>query len=228
MLKTGRSEVIVAPSILSADFGNLDAAVDAVSSDADWIHVDVMDGHFVPNLTVGPPVVAALRRHSQMFLDCHLMITDPARYLEAFRDAGASSCTVHVEVGETESLIERARELRLGVGLALNPETPVDAVLPYVSQVDVVLVMTVHPGFGGQKFIAEVLPKIESVARAIKSSHSSAILEVDGGIDATTAALASAAGARAFVAGTAVFSRPDPGSACRELREAASLAAAVA
>lgn len=227
MPKLGHGGVIIAASILSADFGCLDAAVDSIGEDSDWVHVDVMDGHFVPNLTVGPPVVAALRRHTSKYLDCHLMMTNPGEYLRAFRDAGADSCTVHVEVGDTAALISLARSLGLHVGVAVNPETPVDEALPFVADVDVVLVMTVHPGFGGQRFMEEVVPKVQAASDAVARTGSHAIVEVDGGVDETTAPLVAAAGARAFVAGSAVFGRPDPAAACREIRKVASAAALV-
>lgn len=211
----------IAPSILSADFAELAAEVDRVAPETDLLHVDVMDGHFVPNLTIGPPVVAALHRHCRgVYLDCHLMITEPARYLEAFRDAGAAGCSVHVELGGTGALIDQARQLEMDVGMAVNPDTPFEDFADHLGAVDLVLLMTVFPGFGGQEFMAEVLPKIERTAKEIRNQGYRAVIEVDGGIDVDSAPRCAAAGARVFVAGSAIFGQPDPRAAAAAIREA--------
>jgi ribulose-phosphate 3-epimerase len=214
----------IAPSLLSADFGGLAEAVGEVAHDADWLHVDVMDGHFVPNLTIGPPVVQSLRRHCGLFFDCHLMMTDPGRYLEAFSAAGADGCTVHVEVGDTDALLGRVKELGMRAGVALNPDTPFEAVAPFLPGCDLVLCMTVFPGFGGQRFMAEVLPKIAAVRAALDRDGLPAELEVDGGIDEQTAPLVVRAGARVLVAGSAIFGDSRPWEAARRIRAAAEKA----
>jgi ribulose-phosphate 3-epimerase len=216
----------VAPSILSADFGSLADAVEEITPSTDWLHVDVMDGHFVPNLTIGPPVVSSLRRHSALFFDTHLMITDPDRYLQPFRDAGADGCTVHVEVGRTGALIRQMRDLGLRVGLAANPDTPYEALEPFLDQVDLVLCMTVFPGFGGQSFMGEVMAKVRQVRQAVSEGGLAVDVEVDGGIDEHTVVEAARSGANVFVAGSAVFGRPHPLQAAEGILRAAELAVA--
>jgi ribulose-phosphate 3-epimerase len=198
---------IIAPSILSADFARLGEEVRAIdSAGADWIHIDVMDGHFVPNLTIGPGVVKALRPHTTKPFDVHLMISPVDFFLDAFAEAGADTITVHPEAGpHLHRTVQHIKGLGKRAGVSLNPATPVDALDYILDDIDLVLVMSVNPGFGGQKFIASQLRKIEKIAELIAKRGLSTDLEVDGGIDPETARQAVSAGATALVAGTAVF-----------------------
>jgi ribulose-phosphate 3-epimerase len=220
------AEVRVAPSILSADFGVLADEIAAVAPATDWLHVDVMDAHFVPNLTIGPPVVASLRQHTDLWLDCHLMITNPGEYLEAFAHAGADGTSVHVEVGNTEDLCREMRHLGLRAGLVVNPETPVEEAFAYLHLVDLLLVMSVHPGFGGQQFISEAVPKVAAARQEVDRRGLDVTIQVDGGIAADTAEVMARAGARCFVAGSAVFGAVDHLAAVRRIHETAAAAAA--
>jgi ribulose-phosphate 3-epimerase len=211
----------LAPSILSADFAELADEVERVAAEADLLHVDVMDGHFVPNLTIGPPVVKSLRKRTDLHLDCHLMVDNPGELLEDFADAGADGCTVHIELGDPRPLFARMRDLGMRVGLTHNPETPVDAVLPYLEDIDVLLFMSVHPGFGGQAFIPSVLDKLTTARRVVDERGLAVELEIDGGINRETAPRAAAAGADILVAGSAIFHADDPAAAARQIRDAA-------
>ncbi len=209
----------IAPSILSADFARLAEEIAAVASaGVKMIHLDVMDGHFVPNITIGPPVIAKLRKHSDLFFDSHLMISEPAKYIEAFAQAGVDNITFHIEVAdEPEKMVDRIRELGCTAGITLNPETPVESIRKVAPLCDMVLVMTVHPGFGGQVFIDEAARKAVAIREMVGPDVR---IEVDGGIDPETAPIVVSYGADTLVAGNAIFGRPDRSAAIRAIREA--------
>ena len=222
--------VQIAPSILSADFARLGDAVAAVErGGADLIHVDVMDGHFVPNITIGAPVVRSIRRVARVPLDVHLMISEPDRYIEAFREAGASMISVHVEVlPHLHRTVHAIKALGAKAGVVLNPSTPVVALEQIAGDVDYVLVMSVNPGFGGQTFIPRSESKVRDIRALLdRAGNQAAAIEVDGGIDLETAPRVVAAGARILVAGSAIFHAQDPERATRDLKAAANGALSV-
>ena len=211
---------VLSTSILSADFTRLGEQITAVqAAGADWLHVDVMDGHFVPNITMGPFIVQACHQATQLPLDVHLMIEQPERYLEAFAKAGASGLTVHVETcPDLSSTLRQIKSLGCTAGIVLNPPTPVREIEPFLAEADLVLVMSVNPGYSGQSFMPETIAKVAEVRKLLDALGSSAWLEVDGGIDVNTLPLMKDAGATAFVAATAVFKHPQgPGAGVKTL-----------
>jgi ribulose-phosphate 3-epimerase len=222
--------VRVAPSILSADFAALGEAIAAVErGGADLIHVDVMDGHFVPNITIGPPVVRSIARVTKVPLDVHLMITDPDRYIDAFAEAGASMMSVHVEVlPHLHRTVHAIKALGVQAGVVLNPSTPVVALEEIAGDVDFVLVMSVNPGFGGQTFIPRSESKVREVRALLDRAGSRAAIEIDGGIDPATVGRVVTAGARIIVAGSAIFHTGDPERATRDLKASARAALSAA
>ncbi len=225
-MKTDLTEprIRMAPSLLSADFARLGEHVAQVETGgADLLHLDVMDGHFVPNLTIGPPVIESLRAHSELLFDTHLMITNPLDHAPAFARAGSDLITFHIEVvDDPVKTVDELRALDVLVGVTLNPPTPVEAIGPVVELVDMVLVMSVNPGFGGQAFIEDSLDKLAAIRKRLRPDQR---LEVDGGINGQTITRVVEAGADTLVAGSAIFSQPDPAAAMNQLRELAEQAA---
>ena len=222
---------LIAPSILSADFARLGEEIGAVAGEgdarADWVHVDVMDAHFVPNLTLGLPVVQSLIKATDVPIDCHLMIDDPDRWAVGYAEAGAYNVTVHVEAARDP--IKIAKDLRAAgakAGLSVKPNTPLEDYLDFLKHYDTLLVMSVEPGFGGQSFIADVLDKVRTARRLVDTGHLKLLIEIDGGINASTIEQAAEAGVDCFVAGSAVYGAEDPGKAVAALRAQAAHAAA--
>ena len=203
----------ISPSILSADFANLERDIhDIEKNGADWVHVDVMDGLFVPNISIGIPVVQAIRPVTRLPLDVHLMIDRPIRYVEAFIKAGADWLTIHIEADQPANnlaCLEKIRQLGCKAAISLKPGTPAEAAIPYLSLCDMVLVMTVEPGFGGQKFMADMMPKVKALRRMLDAVNPGCLIEVDGGVDAATCALCRESGAEVLVAGSAYFKAAD-------------------
>lgn len=213
--------VQIAPSLLAADFARLGEQISKVEPHVDSLHLDIMDGHFVPNISFGIPVIAALRRESELYFDCHLMTTNPDAYVEELAQAGADLLTMHIEAApDPTGPAERTRAAGLDFGLVVNPATPFESVAPFLELCDLLLVMSVEPGFGGQEFMPEVLAKIESAREWVESNGLSVDIQIDGGITPHTGPRAREAGANVFVAGTAIFGSPDPAGAADDLRRA--------
>jgi ribulose-phosphate 3-epimerase len=211
----------IAPSLLAADFARLGEEVAGVESVVDWLHLDVMDGHFVPNLSFGIPVISSLRKATDLFFDCHIMTTNPAEYVDEFAAAGADLLTMHIEaIPDPEKAHRRTRAAGLGFGLVVNPLTPFGAVAPFAEMCDILVVMSVEPGFGGQEFIEAVLPKVEEAREWVEVRGLAADIQVDGGVTPANVRRVTEAGATVVVAGSAIFGADDPVEAVSALRRA--------
>lgn len=214
----------IAPSILAADFGYLMRDIKAVENNCEYLHIDVMDGHYVDNISLGIPVIQSIRKYTDIKFYTHLMITEPEKYIKAFADCGSDNITFHLECAkDPDKLIDEIKALGKSAGISIDPDTPVEAVFPYIGKVDIILIMTVYPGFGGQGYLTSSDERIRKLRKAIDEQGADTIISVDGGVKKSNIKEIYDAGARLFVAGSAVFSAEDPGKAVEELKACATL-----
>lgn len=214
----------IAPSILAADFGYLMRDIKAVENNCEYLHIDVMDGHYVDNISLGIPVIQSIRKYTDIKFYTHLMITEPEKYIKAFADCGSDNITFHLECAkDPDKLIDEIKALGKSAGISIDPDTPVEAVFPYIGKVDIILIMTVYPGFGGQGYLTSSDERIRKLRKAIDEQGADTIISVDGGVKKSNIKEIYDAGARLFVAGSAVFSAEDPGKAVEELKACAAL-----